>query len=190
MTQEATETGTISLEIVSCKDCDQLFLLSPRRQTCPTCGGDAGMTFFQFEASGPGGVVMVGRLPEAETISAGDGAAVAGGGGPAVLEDQPPQPPAVDVKAETARNVAILSVVELLMGKVSTTDAAAELEKQGIGLAVANRIAGLAVALGELLPGNGDGGEPANGDEDEEEEEAAETEAPAEVDTPTADPVE
>jgi len=53
MTQ-ATEVETMELSIVSCETCDQLFLLSPRRQTCPGCGGSAGLTFFEFvgDASG------------------------------------------------------------------------------------------------------------------------------------------
>lgn len=47
MTQEA-ETETVELAIVSCETCDQLFLVSPRRQACPTCGGPAGLVFFEF----------------------------------------------------------------------------------------------------------------------------------------------
>lgn len=47
MTQ-ATEPEIIDLAIVSCEGCDQLFLVSPRRENCPTCGGPAGLTFFEF----------------------------------------------------------------------------------------------------------------------------------------------
>jgi len=53
MTQ-AIEAETVELAIVSCETCDQLFLCSARRDSCPTCGGPAGLRFFEFlgDASG------------------------------------------------------------------------------------------------------------------------------------------
>ena len=53
MTQ-VTEVETVELTIVSCETCDQLFVCSPRRDSCPTCGGPAGLRFFEFlgDASG------------------------------------------------------------------------------------------------------------------------------------------
>ena len=53
MTQLAEPT-TMELQIVSCETCDQLFLVSPRRETCPACGGPPGLEFFSFEASRDG----------------------------------------------------------------------------------------------------------------------------------------
>ncbi len=53
MTQEAA-TESIELAIVACETCDQIFLSSPRRQTCPVCGGGAGLTFFEFTGSADG----------------------------------------------------------------------------------------------------------------------------------------
>lgn len=50
----ADQEGPVTLSIVSCQACDSLFLESPRRHTCPTCGGDAGITFFTFEADDRG----------------------------------------------------------------------------------------------------------------------------------------
>ncbi len=60
MTQ-ATDTEAIELSIVACTGCDQLFLLSPRRQACPTCGSPAAVTLFEFEA-GPSGVQLKGSI--------------------------------------------------------------------------------------------------------------------------------
>ena len=57
MTQEAPPE-TIDLAIVSCEACDQLFLESPRRGSCPTCGGAAALIFFQFEG-GPDGLHLL-----------------------------------------------------------------------------------------------------------------------------------
>ncbi len=53
MTQ-ATEPETIDLAIVSCETCDQLFLCSPRRESCPTCGGGVGLRFFEFQGDASG----------------------------------------------------------------------------------------------------------------------------------------
>ncbi len=53
MTQ-ATEAETIDLAIVSCETCDQLFLCSPRRESCPTCGGPVGLRFFEFQGDASG----------------------------------------------------------------------------------------------------------------------------------------
>jgi hypothetical protein len=47
MTQE-TEAEIVELAIASCQTCDQLFLISPRRETCPGCGGPPGLVFFEF----------------------------------------------------------------------------------------------------------------------------------------------
>ncbi len=53
MTQ-APEAEVIELAIVACETCDQLFLESPRRQTCPGCGGGAGLRFFEYSADQAG----------------------------------------------------------------------------------------------------------------------------------------
>ena len=53
MTNEAPPE-TIIFSIVACSTCDQLFLQSPRRDTCPTCGGGAGLEFFTFEGTQDG----------------------------------------------------------------------------------------------------------------------------------------
>ncbi len=60
MTQ-APEVETMQLQIVSCETCDGIFLVSPRRQTCPTCGGPAGVEFFTFDV-GPAGVTLLESL--------------------------------------------------------------------------------------------------------------------------------
>jgi hypothetical protein len=60
MTQ-APAVETMELRIVACEGCDQLFLVSPRRGTCPTCGGGPGVEFFTFDA-GPEGVQLRGGL--------------------------------------------------------------------------------------------------------------------------------
>lgn len=54
MMTQAPEEETVELAIVACETCDQLFLCSPRRESCPTCGGPAGLRFFEFlgDASG------------------------------------------------------------------------------------------------------------------------------------------
>ena len=57
MTQEAPPEP-IELALVSCEACDQLFLHSPRRQTCPTCGGSPGLYFFEFQG-GPDGLHLL-----------------------------------------------------------------------------------------------------------------------------------
>jgi hypothetical protein len=53
MTQAPT-TEVMELAIVACETCDGLFLKSPRRDACPTCGGSAGLTFFEFEGDETG----------------------------------------------------------------------------------------------------------------------------------------
>lgn len=67
MTQ-APPAETMSLRIVSCETCDQLFLVSPRRETCPGCGGGPGLEFFSFEAS-PEGVQLVSSLTDADVAA-------------------------------------------------------------------------------------------------------------------------
>ena len=67
MTQEAPPE-TIDLAIVSCEACDQLFLESPRRGSCPTCGGAAALIFFQFEG-GPDGLHLLAH-PELAALPA------------------------------------------------------------------------------------------------------------------------
>ena len=57
MTQEAPPE-TIDLAIVSCEACDALFLVSPRRPSCPTCGGAPGLYFFEFQG-GPDGLHLL-----------------------------------------------------------------------------------------------------------------------------------
>lgn len=78
MTQD-TAVETIELAIVACETCDQLFLLSPRRQTCPGCGGGAGLVFFEFEGQPDGlrlkGAPLLERIPSptpAEASANGD----------------------------------------------------------------------------------------------------------------------
>lgn len=46
MTQPAAEI--VELAIAACSTCDMLFLVSPRRGSCPTCGGEPGLVFFEF----------------------------------------------------------------------------------------------------------------------------------------------
>ncbi len=52
---------TMELRIVACTGCDQLFLVSPRRENCPTCGSGDVVEFFTFDA-GPEGVQLRGGL--------------------------------------------------------------------------------------------------------------------------------
>ena len=60
MTQ-APVVETMELRIVACTGCDQLFLVSPRRENCPTCGSGDVVEFFTFDA-GPDGVQLRGGL--------------------------------------------------------------------------------------------------------------------------------
>lgn len=62
MTQ-APEAEAIDLAIVACETCDQLFLESPRRASCPGCGGPAGLRFFQFVGDADGLHLKDGVLP-------------------------------------------------------------------------------------------------------------------------------
>src|SRR4030042_1317673 len=75
------EPDTIDLAIVSCEACDQLFLFSPRRGTCPTCGGAPGLYFFEFVA-GPAGLSLKAPL------------------GPATISQAPLEPPFSEPAAE------------------------------------------------------------------------------------------
>lgn len=63
MTQ-APSTDVMQLSIVGCVSCDQLYLQSPRRQTCPTCGSPDAVEFFEFTA-GPDGALLVGSAIDA-----------------------------------------------------------------------------------------------------------------------------
>lgn len=47
MAQE-TETPAMELAMASCASCDLMFMASERRQTCPTCGGEAVGPYFEF----------------------------------------------------------------------------------------------------------------------------------------------
>lgn len=85
MTQ-APPAETLTLRIVACETCDQLFLVSPRRETCPGCGGGPGVEFFTFEAS-PEGVQLVGFLTDAP---------------PELAEIEPPPAPAPEPGPEPA----------------------------------------------------------------------------------------
>lgn len=51
---EPPATEVIPLELVACETCDNAFLSSGRRQTCPGCGGAAGLTLSTYEASANG----------------------------------------------------------------------------------------------------------------------------------------
>lgn len=54
MTQEPVADEALELAIVACSTCDTLFLDSPRRHSCPGCGGNPGLVFFEFIANSHG----------------------------------------------------------------------------------------------------------------------------------------
>jgi len=70
MVQEA-ETSVIELDLVSCGSCDLVFISSERRETCPTCGGEAVGPYLEFVVTPEGprlknGAVAVARAASAE----------------------------------------------------------------------------------------------------------------------------
>lgn len=79
MAQE-TETPAMELAMASCTACDLVFMASERRQTCPTCGGEAVGPYFEFilDESGlhqkdgviPDIVTSEEPLPEGEALEA------------------------------------------------------------------------------------------------------------------------
>jgi hypothetical protein len=89
----------LRIEIVACEACDQLFLVSPRRQTCPTCAGNAGVSLFQFDVAADGVHLLGGLVPEAAQAAAAPAAAPAPeapSGIPEIsstAEAQPAEPP-------------------------------------------------------------------------------------------------
>lgn len=92
MTQP-TETDVIPLQLVSCETCDNAFLSSPRRQTCPGCGGAAGLSLVAFEAS-DNGLRQVDAPPPAQPAAAPADVAAqhAAPPPPAAEAEQPPAP--------------------------------------------------------------------------------------------------
>jgi len=107
MTQEAPPE-IIDLALVSCEACDQLFLHSPRRQTCPTCGGSPGLYFFEFQG-GPDGLVLLGH-PE---LASATPQAPAEAPAPA---EPPPEPEPVAVVRELEGE---LSALDLARSRVA-----------------------------------------------------------------------
>ena len=101
MTQEAPPE-LIDLALVSCEACDQLFLHSPRRQTCPTCGGAAGFYFFEFQL-GPDGLSL---LPRSQVEPATPQAPAEA---PTTAEP-PPEPEPVLAVQELAGELSLLAV--------------------------------------------------------------------------------
>ncbi len=98
MTQ-APEAEPIQLAIVACETCDQLFLESPRRQTCPGCGGAAGLRFFEYVADQAGLHLRNGVAPAIPE--------------PAPAEPPPAEPPPTDPAPDASDEVRRVTTVTI-----------------------------------------------------------------------------
>lgn len=150
MTQPA-EPETIELAICSCDACDQLFLVSPRRGTCPTCGGGPGLTFFEFVGNSAG--LTLKGAPELLPVPPSEPPAE-----PEVEVPPPPVEPApapqepAAVAEEPSQGTALMhSAWAYLMGRLSTVDLETEFRSAGAEPEAATTAVGRLFAVRELL---------------------------------------
>jgi hypothetical protein len=84
---EEAPTGPIEVALATCSSCDNVFLMSGRRETSPCCGADLGVVLATLTIQPDGEISAFWGFRKPET-------AVDVEGGPAPPAEEPPSPPA------------------------------------------------------------------------------------------------
>jgi hypothetical protein len=197
------EVTELEISLVSCEACDMCFLFSPRRETCPTCGGGPGLTLFEWTGYS-NGLHLKTELPadyaatlppapapvEAPASDMGLPANVRGDEAPgasavspvgAELVAPPPAGGTAQIYARRVSELADLAAVAIIRDpfdpvplRAAIAALGAEPEEMSM---VIGRLEAVRAYIHEVAThGLGESGPAVNGDDDEEEEEEGEEE--------------